>query len=257
MPNLGLQLASTNVKGTQESVPFSPSDLNGLFEWFAADYGVLNSVDPNVSATNGQYIRRWLNKVSGGVNAEQTSASLQPNYETGSSRTSINFRGTVSTRFTIASGVVNPPLTYYAVFHNLNGVYQDVINRNTSSGRWRSAFGDTEGFPYIRQFSNSTFPSDGVASITTGNDVKMVLCGSLNGSGNGFIKRVTSSEDNEQSMSVTTGTTISITSILGSKGWDTTNTGVEKLYEFLCYNVEHEESQRNKVIAYLRSKHSI
>jgi hypothetical protein len=211
-------------------------------------------------ATNNQTVTRWLNKVPGKPNAEQLSGPLRPTLfaPTGQPRY-LNFRATTSIRLNITDTIpANPPLTYYAVLRNKNGLYQTIINRTTTTNRWRSVLEIAEGGPLIRQFANSSSPSDGFANGLTSNENEIIiLCGSLDGIGNGFLRRVSSSEDGEDTVAVNTGNNTSSTSTLGSRGWGTTNTGVERLFEFLCYNVEHGENERNLVINYLKSKYSI
>jgi len=211
-------------------------------------------------ATNNQTVTRWLNKVPGKPNAEQSTGALQPKLfaSTGQPRY-LNFRATTSIMLNIIGTTpANPPLTYYAVLTNLNSVYQTIINRATANNRWRSVLEIDNGFPLIRQFSNSSIPSDGTASLLSNQNERVILCGSLDGIGNGFLRRVSASEDGEETVAVNTGNNTSSTSTLGSRGFPvSTNTGVDKLYEFLCYNVEHGENERNLVINYLKSKYSI
>lgn len=56
----------------------TPDKLPGLAAWYAADYGVLTSVSPDVSATDGQTVRRWLDRSGNGNNADQTVLANQP-----------------------------------------------------------------------------------------------------------------------------------------------------------------------------------
>jgi hypothetical protein len=211
-------------------------------------------------ATSNQKVTRWLNKVPGKPYAEQSQIGAQPTLlaPTGQPRY-LNFRATTSTRLNITGTTpANPPLTYYAVLTNLNSVYQTIINRATANNRWRSVLEIDNGFPTIRQFSNTSRPSDGSASLLSNQNERVILCGSLDGIGNGFLRRVSASEDGEETVAVNIGNNTSFTSTLGSRGFpSTTDSGVDKLYEFLCYNVEHGENERNLVINYLKNKYSI
>jgi hypothetical protein len=59
---------------------FSPSDLTGLELWLDASDSstVLNSISPDTPATDGQAIRRWLDKSGNDRHAEQTTGANQP-----------------------------------------------------------------------------------------------------------------------------------------------------------------------------------
>jgi hypothetical protein len=59
---------------------FSPSQLPGLAAWYdAADSStVLTTVGPDVPATNGQTVRRWLDKSGNGRHLDQATLANQP-----------------------------------------------------------------------------------------------------------------------------------------------------------------------------------
>jgi hypothetical protein len=63
---------------------FSPSQLPGLAAWYdAADSStVLTSVGPDVPATNGQTVRRWLDKSGNGRHLDQATLANQPTLTT-------------------------------------------------------------------------------------------------------------------------------------------------------------------------------
>jgi hypothetical protein len=374
MPNLGLQLVSTNIRNNQEGLP-SPDTLSGLIEWYAADFGVLNSIGNNFTdetativasgfppisnayvtqplngthertgnkngkafyaegqgalysnnrygvevfwdppnnrweiygqaptdetettfttasyygigattypwqavwpngtitrtattldtpATNGQQVRRWVNKVSGQPNAEQEALGVQPTFINGQPKF-LNFRATSNTGLFITTdppSPVNPPLTYYAVLTNKTGLFQTVINRTTTQSRWRSVLDLEQGSFSLRQFSNSSIPSNGYFNIYADDDSKIILCGSLDGIGNAFLRIVSASDDGEETITVPTGNNTSPTSVIGYRGWNFggVNNGVDRLSEFLRFNVEHGPDERNLVINYLKSKYSL
>jgi len=62
---------------------FNPARLPGLAAWYdAADSStVLTSIEPNVSATDGQTVRRWLDKSGNGRHLDQADLALQPAFE--------------------------------------------------------------------------------------------------------------------------------------------------------------------------------
>jgi hypothetical protein len=59
---------------------FSPTDISGLWAWLDAVDGstVLNSVSPDVAATDGQTVRRWVDKSGNSNNADQATGISQP-----------------------------------------------------------------------------------------------------------------------------------------------------------------------------------
>lgn len=64
----------------QNADQFEPSDIPGLGLDLDASYGVLNSIGPDVPATNGQSVRRWLDKSGNGRYHETSNATLQPKF---------------------------------------------------------------------------------------------------------------------------------------------------------------------------------
>ena len=59
---------------------FEPSHIPGLGLDLDASYGVLNSIGPNVPATNGQSVRRWLDKSGNGRHYDQSTVTNQPTF---------------------------------------------------------------------------------------------------------------------------------------------------------------------------------
>ena len=57
---------------------FEPSHIPGLGLDLDAAYGVLNTIGPDVPATNGQAVRRWLDKSGNGRHFDQATATSQP-----------------------------------------------------------------------------------------------------------------------------------------------------------------------------------
>lgn len=57
---------------------FRPDKLPGLAAWYSADVGVLTSVGPDVAATEGQTVRRWLDRSGNGRHLDQATLANQP-----------------------------------------------------------------------------------------------------------------------------------------------------------------------------------
>jgi len=62
---------------------FRPDKLPGLAAWYSADFGVLNSVGPDVPATEGQTVRRWLDRSGNGLHMEQATLASQLTFTSG------------------------------------------------------------------------------------------------------------------------------------------------------------------------------
>ncbi len=64
------------------SQEWSPAFQPGLELWLDGRTGVLNAVSPDVPATNGQTVRRWVNRDNPGTyDADQTTGAYQPLYD--------------------------------------------------------------------------------------------------------------------------------------------------------------------------------
>lgn len=248
MPNLGLQLNRTSNSFLSGEVAFSPSDLSGLFEWFSADSGALTSLDPDVLAEPNDTITSWVNKVSSGVNANQTTANLQPTLKTDAFGTYVEFGGDALTL--VYPSANNPPLSYYWVGSFGTGA-QYLVNRNSSGSlSGRNALTQESGTIRLRA---STSASSGF----TLNNVS-VVCGVLEGGGTGVVGFGTNQEAYTEVNLSPLGTlsATSTTNVLGSSSTTGANSNC-RIYEFLAYNQAHNEADRLQVVNYLRGKYPV
>ena len=85
---------------------FAPDQVPGLGLDLDASYGVLNSIGPDVPATNGQAVRRWLDKSGNGRHFDQATATNQPVFSSAgfNSRSCVYFDG-VDDLLTCLSGL--------------------------------------------------------------------------------------------------------------------------------------------------------
>lgn len=72
----------------------TPDRLPGLAAWYSADYGVLTSVGPDVAATDGQTVRRWLDRSGNGRHLDQATLLNQPTFT--NTATGLTFNGASS-----------------------------------------------------------------------------------------------------------------------------------------------------------------
>lgn len=229
-------------------IPFAPSDLSGLFEWFSADSGTFIYVTPVVSAQEGDRVTRWVNKVASGADANQTTENLQPTLKSDVFGTYLEFLGDVLTLS--YPSAVNPPLTYYWV-GSFGAGTNYLVNRN-SSGTFtgRNALTQESGTLRLRA---STSASSGF----TANDAS-VVCGVLEGDGTGVVglgyNLGAYTEVNLSNLGTLTAT--SLTNILGGSSITGANANC-RIYEFLAYNQAHNEADRLQVVNYLREKYPV
>jgi hypothetical protein len=276
----GVEVFWDNTNNRWEIYGQAPTDETETTFTTASYYGIGNTTYPwqatwsngtitrtattlDTPATHNQQVRRWVNKVSGQSHAEQEALGSQPMLKVVAGQGKyVHFRATSNTGLFITTNPplpVNPPLTYYAVLTNRTSGFQAIINNTTTQSRWRSVLEVEDSYPLIRQFSNSSIPSNGYSGLYSDEDAKIILCGSLDGIGNAFLRRVSASDDGEETITVPTGNNTSPNSVLGYRGWNFggVNNGVDRLYEFLQFNVEHGPDERNLVINYLKSRHSL
>jgi hypothetical protein len=116
---------------------FSPASLPGLAAWYDASDSstVLTSISPDVPATDGQAVRRWLDKSGNGRHLEQGDLVKQPEYGTASMAggfPSLTADGSNDDMKT-AAFTLNQPLTAYSISEVLSvpaagGLYDGLVN---------------------------------------------------------------------------------------------------------------------------------
>jgi len=56
---------------------------DSLAIWYGADAGALNSISPVTPATNGQTVRKWINRKGDSIHVEQSTGTAMPLYQSG------------------------------------------------------------------------------------------------------------------------------------------------------------------------------
>jgi hypothetical protein len=94
---------------------FSPASLPGLAAWYDASDSntVLTTVSPDVPATDGQTVRRWLDKSGNNRHLEQTDLTLQPIFT--DAATGLTFDGN-NDRMQAVGFILVKPFTVFAAF---------------------------------------------------------------------------------------------------------------------------------------------
>jgi len=175
---------STSATALKVSGLFLPSSLSGLAAWHSADYGVLNSVGPDVAATNGQTVRRWLDRSGNGRHLDQATLALQHTYGTTSgpnSMAGISASGTTSMTSTIPS--VPQPYIQCIVFKRNETVATNVDllrfgtqalgvypGSDSSTGKWITSYGTARRFDAASNNTNWHYAAmfaSGASSLAT------------------------------------------------------------------------------------------
>lgn len=113
---------------------FSPEKLTGLSAWYSADVGVLTSVGPDVPATNGQTVRRWLDRSGNSRDLNQTTLANQPTFTGGK----VVFTRSLSTKFDEATLTLTAPYTIvFCARRTSTATFQCVVGqRSSNNGFW-------------------------------------------------------------------------------------------------------------------------
>lgn len=87
--------------------PYFPLSIPGLIAAYDATYGVLNSISPETEATNGQTVRRWLDRSGNERHLNQATGTAQPVLSSGG----VLFDG-VNDQMATAAALLNDPYTF-------------------------------------------------------------------------------------------------------------------------------------------------
>jgi hypothetical protein len=106
------------------AAPFTPATISGLQLWLDASDSatVLNSISPDTPATNGQTVRRWLDKSGNGFHANQATGANQPLLDTSAqnSKGGLSFDGTNDVISAAVVGIGSlANVTFYSVIKPL------------------------------------------------------------------------------------------------------------------------------------------
>lgn len=218
---------------------FNPSQLPGLAAWFSADYGVLTSVSPDVPATEGQTVRRWLDRSGNGRHLDQAVLANQPVLN-GQAVVSDGVNDTMFVEFS----TIPQPVSGYVVFKWQTDPAQNdrVFNSRSSTTFALNALGGTSGA--IRFFAGVTIggaafpPADfGVANIVSNGASSLVRGSGAPLTGNAG----------------TDGLALGLTLF----GAPTSNYADVAVKEVIFYAALHDETTQSKLRQYLARKWGI
>jgi hypothetical protein len=225
---------------------FSPSQLPGLAAWYdAADSStVLTSVGPDVPATNGQTVRRWLDKSGNGRHLDQADLALQPTFTDG------RIVGDGANDFLRAAGftIALPYTVYFISRFAANNTTAVCYSLGTGNLPEIGAYGSvTPGSFYI--FNGGNFRPVTRAAQLDVDFVDMVILAATGNSTyrSGLAAAVTGNAGN---------TTSSEGITLFARGNGATP-GAAQIREWLCYSGSHTTDEQTRVISYLGRKWGI
>lgn len=127
------------------SQSITPDRLPGLAAWYSADYGVLTSISPDVAATDGQTVRRWLDRSGNARHLDQATLANQPTWSA-AAKPYITFDGVSDFLAETASTISQPYTTICVIKRLTNAAGPRIFDGNTSgldSGCVRIASGTT------------------------------------------------------------------------------------------------------------------
>jgi hypothetical protein len=241
-------------------IPVTEPISTNLYGWFSGDSGLLNSINPDVEAVSvNSGIRRWVNRVSGGVNADQITAAAQPVLIL-PQRNSVTYRGI---RFNSGdvlllenSTALNSSLSIYVAL--------SAFPTGTLAGESFIFNGSRSVIPtqprnalYVNTSGKLTLrKSTAVASTIDSSSPDNIFFGVIDSGGTGTIgKRNQGQTTRENLTGLGTGQGSLVTSFIGAG--NTTGAIVSNIdmLELLVYTTVHTTEEQNQIIDYLRNKY--
>jgi hypothetical protein len=216
---------------------FSPLSLPGLAAWYDASDSstVLTTVSPDVPATDGQTVRRWLDKSGNGRHLEQANIVQQPTLTGGG-------LDSLGTQFMQASFAVIEPQTHYFAAIDLG-----------ASDNTRILDGGTGNRCMFRKLTNQLNAFTGSTNLSaTGAITSRFIGGAVFASaGAGVFHNLTF---NGGTLSNGATDAFGLT-ILANPGGTSGFAGT--LFERFSYNAAHDAETRERVIRWLARKWGI
>jgi hypothetical protein len=223
---------------------FSPASLPGLAAWYDASDAatVLTTVSPDVPATDGQTVRRWLDKSGNARHLEQAVLANQPTFSAAS--LAVVGDGVAqqmqSVAFTLAQ-----PITYYCVLQSLAA---DANRRPfTLGGSGREVITDT--LPNTYRHFMGIFPNN--LNISRSLVAHQIIGAVLNGaSSTAFLNGSQVSADNPGTSGVTQLSVFGRPDVL-------TGTTAASIKGWLVYAGAHSAADITRVTNWLAARHTI
>jgi hypothetical protein len=220
---------------------FSPASLPGLAAWYDASDSstVLTSISPDVPATNGQTVRRWLDKSGAGRHLNQTDLVNQPTLNTSVS----GVVGNGTSAFMTASFPVLEPQTIYFVA---------IANTNVSGHRFMDGMATNRNM--LRNLSGGLNALTGASNVSVTGDIFQRFIGGavFASAGAGAFYGLTFAAG-----TLSNGVTdaLGLTLLSSNGGGSNWLDGI--IFERISYGAAHDAATRERVIRYLARKWGI
>jgi hypothetical protein len=222
---------------------FSPSQLPGLAAWYdAADSStVLTTVGPDVPATNGQTVRRWLDKSGNNRHLDQAVLANQALFSGGQ----LDFDGSNDFYTATYTPAPNPPITLYYVCTPTDFSADRYMGFGPSGTVLDAGWQATTGRMLAR---NGLTPVGPIATA----GVRAATCYLFDGTNS--VLRL---NNNESVVSVGTNVNAVTTAIVGATNSGGAAAFLGQIGEVLVYSSTHDLPTRNRVIEYLTRRWGI
>ena len=224
---------------------FSPASLPGLAAWYdAADSStVLTTVSPDVPATDGQTVRRWLDKSGNNRHLDEGDLTDQPTW---TGQRIAYATTTTDMMHTLASAIAQPLTVYIAMRNNAVEANRVAIGLRTDGDNWTAVF--MTGSPIEYRLGSGGVSLSGGPQLTTN---EIVLTAIWNGASSSL--RATGSATVASGNAGTAGADY----IRIFRRPNNTNTNNQTYAEIAMYQAAHDVATRDRVIQYLRNKWGI
>lgn len=159
--------------------PFTPDRLPGLAAWYSADFGVLNSIGPDVAATDGQQVRRWLDRSGNERHLNQPTLLNQPLLSGGGLSVSSGSAWIGSTTLSFGSSGVRGVMLHVTPFSHASNRY--IVTGASTGLISESTIGQrgVVGSGQIDLFAGSAWSPNLVIPTNSGSVVDGLFGGSL------------------------------------------------------------------------------
>jgi hypothetical protein len=222
---------------------FSPASLPGLAAWYDASDSstVLTTVSPDVPASDGQTVRRWLDKSGNGRHLEQADLANQPIFT--NAATGLTFNGTTATMGSAAFTAVAQPLSIYIVARVTNSNNRIATFDNSSNANNQIIVRSDSVLQY-------NFPTPHISTLSV-SGVLSVLGVIVNNTASRAFRNTTTTSD----FTLGTGTMDRI--FLGARGTTGNNFMAGNVTDFLVYAAAHDAATQARLSNYLFMRRGI
>jgi hypothetical protein len=238
---------------------FSPASLPGLAAWYDASdpATVLTTVSPDVPATDGQTVRRWVDKSGNARHMDQANLTLQPVFT--NAATGLTFDG--SNDFLEAPSLDALTMTQYLVYRRRTTslgfkviLATGVSGDSNAANRFSNILVLDQAGPLISAAvanNRTTSATGNIRAIGTTRQIETLIAGVTAGS-----SRVNGAQYGTYVLTANAGGRTLITRI-GRNTWEAPIPDSIEVQEYLFYANNHSDAEAMRVESYLARKWGI